>query len=391
MFEFNSNEGYFLHLLKCALKNEQPAEAPDEIDFAQIFEISCRHDVENLTFLSIDQLETKIDDALYFLWQQAYFKRLKYCTLQDMALEELIEVFTGKGIDCMPLKGSVIKNYYPNPDLRSMGDIDFLVREQNRQIIRDIMHSLGYEDDLLDDGQVDAFKRGNVVYVEVHYDFSAKNHYMHEVFTIDWDKLVPTEKEHLYQMTFEDLYFFNTGHYVKNMHNRGMGMRAVVDGYVLWHIMNEEQKQNLLARIEKNGMGVFHSKLLTIADIWFDDRTDDGSTDLLQEYLISKPTFSSKKDEITMYAVYDEANDSNFKYIMRKIFPSANELYQRFDIKHKCFLLIPFLWLYRVLLQLFGNKAKWDKAKEQMDNFKIIKDEDISYERKIRQEFGLMK
>lgn len=67
---------------------------------------------------------------------------------------------------------------------------------------------------------------------------------------------------------------------------------------------------------------------MQIADIWFDDKADDGSTDMLQEYLVSKPTYSSKKDEITMYAVYDEANDSNFKYIMRKVFPSANELYQ---------------------------------------------------------------
>lgn len=91
-----------------------------------------------------------------------------------------------------------------------------------------------------------------------------------------------------------------------------------------------------------------------------------------------------------MYAVYDEANDSNFKYIMRKVFPSANELYQRFDIKHNCFLLIPFLWLYRVLLQLFGNKAKWNKAKEQLNSFKDIDDNDINCERKIRQEFGLM-
>lgn len=271
-----------------------------------------------------------------------------------------------------------------------MGDIDFLVRKQNRQVVRDIMHSLGYEDDLLDDGQVDGFKKGKLTYVEIHYDFSAENHVMHEIFTIDWDKLIPTETEHLYQQTFEDLYFYNVGHYAKNMHNRGMGIRAVVDGYVLWNRMTEEQKQNMLERLEKIELGEFHSKLLQIADILFDDKADDGSTDMLQEYLVSKPTYSSKKDEITMYAVYDEANDSNFKYIMRKVFPSANELYQRFDIKHNCFLLIPFLWLYRVLLQLFGNKAKWNKAKEQLNSFKDIDDNDINCERKIRQEFGLM-
>lgn len=390
MFDFNTNEGYFLHLLKCGLKSEKPEEPPVGIDFEAIFELAKKQDVENIVFLSIDQLENNIDSNLYSIWQEAYYKRMKYSAFQDMALEELIEVFTSKGIDCMPLKGSVIKSYYPNPDLRTMGDIDFLVREQNRQVVRDIMHILGYEDDVLDDGQVDGFKRGKIDYIEIHYDFSAENHVMHEIFTIDWDKLIPTETEHLYQQTFEDLYFYNVGHYAKNMHNRGMGIRAVVDGYVLWNRMTEEQKQNMLERLEKIELGEFHSKLLQIADILFDDKADDGSTDMLQEYLVSKPTYSSKKDEITMYAVYDEANDSNFKYIMRKVFPSANELYQRFDIKHNCFLLIPFLWLYRVLLQLFGNKAKWNKAKEQLNSFKDIDDNDINCERKIRQEFGLM-
>lgn len=222
MFDFNTNEGYFLHLLKCGLKSEKPEEPPVGIDFEAIFELAKKQDVENIVFLSIDQLEKTIDSNLYSVWQEAYYKRMKYSAFQDMALEELIQTFTSKGIDCMPLKGSVIKNYYPSPDLRCMGDIDFLVREQNRQVVRDIMHSLGYEDDLLDDGQVDAFKRGKLEYIEVHYDFSAKNHVMHEVFTIDWNNLQPTETEHLYEMTFEDLYFFNTGHYVKNMHNKGM-------------------------------------------------------------------------------------------------------------------------------------------------------------------------
>lgn len=390
MFAFNTNEGYFLHLLKCALKTEQPMEAPKGIDFAEILKLSQRHDVENLTFLSIDQLERKPSDELYAQWQELYYKDQKRTLFQDMALEELIEAFTAKGIDCMPLKGSVIKNYYPNPDLRSMGDIDFLVREQNRQVVRDIMHSLGYQDDLLDDGQVDAFKRGKLEYIEVHYDFSAENHIMHEIFTIDWDKLVPTETEHLYQQTFEDLYFYNVGHYAKNMHNRGMGIRAVVDGYVLWNRMTDEQKQNMLDRFEKIDLGEFHSKLLQIADIWFDDKADNESTQMLQEYLLSKPTYSSKKDQITMIAVRDEADDSNAKYILRKIFPSAEELYNRFNVEHKVFILLPFLWLARIFIQLFGNKAKWDKAKEQMDNFKAIDNDSINYERKIRKDFGLM-
>lgn len=390
MFDFNTNEGYFLHLLKCALKSEQPSEAPDEIDFKQVYKLSCRHDVENLTFLSVDKLQSKIDDELYRIWQEAYFKRVKHCAFQDMALDELIQAFTSRGIDCMPLKGSVVKNYYPSPDLRTMSDIDFLVREQNRQIVRDIMHSLGYEDDILDDGQVDGFKRGKLDYIEVHYDFSAKNHVYHEIFTIDWDKLEPTDTPHLFKQTFEELYFFNVGHYAKNMHNKGMGLKGVVDGYVLWKCLSDEQKQQLQNRFEEIQLVDFHNSLLKIADVWFNDAVDDGTLNDVQEYLMTRLTYGDEKTLRVLQTLYADQTSSNTEYIWKKIFPSANSLYARYDIQHKCFIFIPFLWLRRILGLVFGSKAKWQDTKRQVEVFKTIDQVDIDYERKIRQDFGLM-
>ena len=390
MFDFNTNEGYFLHLLKCGLKSEKPEEPPVGIDFEAIFKLAKKQDVENIVFLSIDQLENNIDSNLYSIWQEAYYKRMKYSVFQDMALEELIEVFTKAGIDCMPLKGSVIKNYYPSPDLRCMGDIDFLVREQNRQVVRDIMHSLGYEDDLLDDGQVDSFRRSKLEYIEVHYDFSAKNHVMHEIFTIDWDKLVPTKTEHLYEMTFEDLYFFNTGHYVKNMHNKGMGLRGVVDTFVLWNRLSDEEKASLINRFEIVGINDFHLNLVKISNIWFNDGEDDDSLNDLQDYLLIKKTYGDYKTEITLDALYANQTSSNMEYLKNKIFPSPNVLYELFGVKNKCFLILPFLWLRRIFSQLLGSKEKWAFAKQQMNTFKKIDQSDIDYERKIREKFGLL-
>ena len=390
MYDFNTNEGYFLHLLKCSLKSEQPCEPPEEIDFQIVFEIAMRHDVENLLFVSIDKLDKKPDVELYEKWRERYYLRQRQCMYQELALEELIFVFTSAGIDCMPLKGSVIKNYYPNPDLRSMGDIDFLVREQNRNVVRDIMHKLGYFDDILDDGQVDGFKKKDV-YVEVHYDFSAKNHVYHEIFTIDWDRLVPAETEHLYKMTLDDLYFFNVGHYVKNMHNKGMGLRGVVDGYVLWKALSDEQRQSVLHRFEGTDLSDFNSKMLRIADIWFDSAEDDGTLDLVQEYLIVKKTYGDEETEKILYTLYSFNSTSKSHFFLRRIFPTPQELYGRFNIKKKIFVILPFLWIARLFILVFGKKNdKWNSVKGQIDKFNSVNQADIDYERKVRQEFGLM-
>ena len=89
----------------------------------------------------------------------------------------------------------------------------------------------------------------------------------------------------------------------------------------------------------------------------------------------------------TMYA---DQTSSNTEYIWIKIFPSANALYKRYNIKHRCFILLPFLWIKRIFGLIFGNKEKWQDTKRQVEVFKTIDQDDINYERKIRQDFGLM-
>lgn len=110
----------------------------------------------------------------------------------------------------------------------------------------------------------------------------------------------------------------------------------------------------------------------------------------MQECFINKRTYGDYKTETVLNAVYVEQTSSNAKYLKDIIFPSANALYNRYDVKHRCFLLLPFLWLKRIFGQLFGSKEKWAFAKQQMDTFKTVDQSNIDYERKIRQDFGLV-
>lgn len=41
--------------------------------------------------------------------------------------ETIINEASARGIDILPLKGSVLKNIYPNLEFRQMGDLDYLV------------------------------------------------------------------------------------------------------------------------------------------------------------------------------------------------------------------------------------------------------------------------
>ena len=391
MFSLNSAEGYFLHLIKTALKDEPPEEKPNEVEWEKVFEIALRQNAANLAWFSIEKLNNKPQGEIYNMWQQVYAKAASKCLKQMMEIDLLSEEFTNRGYDIMFLKGSKIRSYYPSPDMRTMTDIDLLIKAEDRQPIREIMRSLGYEEDLMDDGQVDAFKKQPVIYTEIHYDLMYKTHQYHEFFHADWNSFIETEKPHVYEMTFEDLYCFNIGHYAKNMYSKGIGVRSVVDCYILWNKATEKQKELIQQKLKEKQLLEFNSKLVEISDIWFNDCEDNCDLEDVQQLLLSNGVYGSKKN-LAAVLLMDNSNakSSRFSFFMKRIFPSANYLFERYGIKHRNILLIPFLWIRRVFGLIFSNKEKTDSIKAEVNNLESINDSDIEFVQSVYKKFGLI-
>ena len=63
---------------------------------------------------------------------------LRYCTVQQgnwlmkmLGQDQLLDLLEQNDIPCVILKGSAAAMAYPNPTLRSMGDVDFLVKRKD--------------------------------------------------------------------------------------------------------------------------------------------------------------------------------------------------------------------------------------------------------------------
>ena len=397
MLDFNSPKGYFIHLTKCALKGLTPCEKPEGVAFEEIFEIARKQKVSNLLWDVIMELENKPSSQLLGKWQTDYAVFLNQTALQEIELENLIGIFTSLGYEVLPLKGSLIRKYYPQPDMRTMGDIDFLVKtdmsNQSRLKVREIMHENGYTDDVLDDGQVDAFRKGSQLYAEIHYEFMYKTHSHYEDFIIDWSKMPTTNENPLvHTMTAEDLYYFNIGHFLKNIYNRGIGFRSVMDCYVLWNALNEEEQKSVSSRLENIGVLDFNNALISLGKIWFDDEENDGSLDAFENYLLDTHVYGIVKNASIMNFAKRNANGTKkdrLKFYLSRFFPSAIELYNRFKIKHRIFVLLPFLWAARLVMLPFSSKEKRDKIKTEINNVDSVSQQEIDNLKKVFDEVGL--
>lgn len=398
MLDINTDYGYFLHLAKCALNDLQPKEKPPEVIFENVFQIARRHSVPNLLWYSIEKLNHKPSPELMTQWFSDYGLLLRQTAYQELEAERLTHIFTSRGFDVMPLKGSQIRCYYPQPDMRAMGDIDFMVKTDGskvqRGVVKQIMLDNGYVPDVLDDGQVDAYKRedNDNVYVEVHFEFMAKKHPHYDDFIVDWNSLLPTETDGLYKMSLSDLYYFNIGHFVKNMFSKGIGVKNIVDIYVLWHRLSKDEQFKMNSRLLAAGLNDFNICLVKIADVWFGDKEDDGSTELVQDYILCNSEYGFHRNNKILNLMKNEANygqTDKKKYIKDRIFPSASELYGRFGIKKKLPFLLPFLWFARVILLLFAPKKKIEKIKNEVEVINDISQEEIEQGKKVFEQIGL--
>lgn len=388
MFQIDTVQGYFIHLLSCALNSKQPQEKPENISFDDVFALAQKQIFSNLAWISVSKLNNKPHQELASRWENTYSIELMRCATQLYELDVLVDSFTSKGFDVMPLKGSVIRNYYPVPDMRTMSDIDLLVKTQDKQAVREILASCGYDLIIPDDGQVDTFEKKPYMYIDLHYSLMADNHHYQEHFQDTWDIAVKTDTKGVYALTFEDMYVYNVGHYAKHMFSSGTGMRCVVDAFVMWNKATEQQKQNINEKLKSKDLYVFNRQLIKIADIWFNNGVDDGTTDDIQEYFLATATYGNEGSVDAVKLISDDGeNISKLDYYKKRIFPGAEYLYKRYKIKHKIPLVLPFLWLWRMISMVFVK----DRVLKEVSATGNVTKEDIANSKALYQKLGLIK
>lgn len=394
MHDINSTKGYFLHLASCVINDTTPVEKPENVSFAEVYKLAKKHSAANLIWYAVEKLNTLPEAETLIKWQTSYGMYLNNTAYQDMELENLVEIFASNGYDFMALKGAQIKQYYPEPDMRSMGDIDFLLKtdksQDARDKVKDIMLSNGYEIDLLNDGQVDSYKNANGVIIEIHFEFSHINHAFYEHFIVDWDKLVKID-DHRYEMTLEDLYYFNVGHFAKNMFTKGIGFKTVLDTYVLWNKLSDSEKQNVTSKLAKIELDTFNDTLVELSKIWFENKADDNLFQI-GEYILDNGVYGTEKHRAIVDVMGEESKgNSNGKasFLLMRIFPPADLLYNRFKIKHKNPILLPFLWLIRILNLVFSSKEKKDSIRFEKSKIDSVTKEDVQNSKQVFDTFGI--
>ena len=178
---------YLLHLLGAFLREEAP-EVSDAVDWQKLLQLARIHGVPGIlgymgrTYPICSDPQMKAQLRSLCMHSVAVFARRN---VQANAVTAELEK---TGIDHILMKGYVLRDYYPVPELRSFNDIDIVIHRSDRKRCDERMLELGFQRHT-DWEPVYSYFRDNELY-EIHT----------EIMEIDVSKT--GEQQHIHSICF---------------------------------------------------------------------------------------------------------------------------------------------------------------------------------------------
>ena len=289
---------------------------------------------------------------------QAMWKYVQF----DYEYEKLTAFLEQQGIWYLPMKGILLREFYPQPWQRDFCDYDILVDSSKREPVADWFIQRGYTHS--ECSNCDSFIKKPVLNFEIHNIlFEARTPWF-DAFSLE--KIEKKMKSEGCRRSFsdEDFYIYNILHWLKHFTGSGTGLRTLVDEYLLlrakvatldWRYIQDE-----LRRLP-GSMGVmplaFENMLRTVSQKVLDgEPLTEDETDFLQNF-DEAGTYGNKEIRIRN-DIRKTKNGSRLQYLVNRAFPPLSWYQELHPFLYRVRVLIPFFCLFRLLTAVLTKAGR---------------------------------
>ena len=367
-------------LIRAALRNESVEAFTDTLDAAaikELYHLSKKHDMVHLVGHALLPLAAKFPENEYFpkFKKQFMIAVLRYEKI-NYVLNEITSLFVNEKIPHLPLKGSVLRNYYPEPWMRTSCDIDILIHEEDlERASAAITEKLGYQNETVSRHDI-GFHTPNGVHFELHFSLIEEDVLDRADKPLEriWDYASPIiDGSCRYTLSPEMFYYYHIAHMAKHFVLGGCGIRPFLDLYILKDALslNEEKLDALLL---EGGLITFTKEARLLSGVWFEGTPHTELTESMEAYLLSGGTYGTLENHVTMQQT---KKGGKFRYLLSRIFISSDllaTLYPKLK-KHKW--LYPFYTVRRWCRIIFCSKMK--HARQEIKATQNASNEDVAF------------
>ncbi len=324
----------------------------------ELYLLSKSHDLSHIVASALSKASLLVSEYdTSALFEKQMMTALYRYEQTRFAYDELCSTLEISGIDHIPLKGSIIRDYYPEPWMRTSCDIDVLVRKADIERASDILtERLAYTDKDLGPHDVSFFTAGGV-HVELHYDLleDDRANACRDVLCEIWSYAQKKDGyAHRYELDDDMFYFYHIAHIAKHLEVGGCGVRPFLDLWILTHKVeyDREQRRALLMKGRLLGFAEISERL---CEIWFGEGQHDELSARLEDFILCGGVYGTRENKV---AVMRTKRGSKFRYLMSRIFLSYDVIKYQYPILFKHKWLLPVANIRRWFRLIFCGKAK---------------------------------
>ncbi len=361
----------FLELMKSVI-HKTTVTGIEKKHLPKLYLLAQRQGLIHMVALALKSNQMLGEEPLSERFQKSIRKALLRQEVFVAEEQQIYRQFENAKISYVPLKGAVIRQYYREPWLRTSGDIDILVKEEDLGLAKELLtSSLGYE--IIKNNYHDISMRtpSNVI-VELHFSITENEEGMDLILGKVWEYVHPTEENSCrYDMEPEYLFFHVVAHMLYHFKHGGCGVRFLLDIWTLKEMLTLDM-QVVKGWFAACGMEVFAEYVMRLSDIWFGQDTHDEVSLAMQTYILEGGLYGTSQSKVMAEKA---KTNGDAAYMLQRIFQPFRELAAANPKLRKYPWLYPYYTICRWIKMLNVKEAK--KAKEELRISKEMKADSV--------------
>ena len=336
----------------------------------EIFRIAKKHDVAHLLAYALQKngLLPEGHAGAERQIAQAFFR----CEGLLFEQERIYHALEEAKIPYLPLKGAILRGYYPESWMRTSCDVDVLVRRADvERGVACLTQVLGYEEQERATHDI-SMRTPQGHHVELHFDLVEEGRARNAIGVLSsvWQHVTLCENSaYRYEMTDAFFYFYHIAHMAKHFESGGCGIRPFIDLKILSSLDTacQADRKELL---EKGGLSEFAWAAERLTSVWFDGEDADEIPLQMQEFILTGGVYGTAANRVVLQ---QKKKGGRFRYFLSRVFVPYDKLKRYYPILEKHPYLLPFMQVRRWLMLLRPDVRGMAK-RELQTNYSIDKE-----------------
>ncbi len=328
-----------------------PRECFDGPLLAPMLELAKKHDLAHLVANACTNAGVLGSDEVSEAYRKEFMVAFYKSQQQSHALEQVSRQFDGLGIPYIPLKGAVIRRFYPQSWMRSSCDIDILIRPSDTQGALGCLTELGYRLQKDTSNHDYSLFSPQGVHLELHFSLiqEACPKKANLLLEQAWAYSLPNGRE----LTGEMFILYHIAHMAKHFILGGCGIRPFLDLWVLREQMPVDAKA-LEALLLEADLLEFYRGVQAVVEVWFENKPHTQVTAQMEEFILTGGVYGTQANA---FAVRAAGGESRLKTFWRLMFMSRANLEYLYPRLERYPLLMPYYQVKR-WFGLFSKKRR---------------------------------